>query len=177
MKNAIFFSLATLLLSASASAQTTDSTATTVGTATTTAKVEIPAHLQGVTSDNIKPEHYLPVLGSFQSADAKAVTVTVDPANVGIVWIDGLSQGRVKAYLKKSPATYKIPAQKTAEGKSVAGGTLFFDPATKQVSIFIGREYNDENPLTVFEATSKAKGQLFTGTKVETATTTGIQVN
>ena len=177
MKNAIFLSLAALFLSASASAQTTDTTIVTTDTVAATAKIEIPTHLQGVSSDNIRPEHYLPVLGAYQSADAKAVTVTVDETNKGIVWIDGLSQGRVKAYLKKSPATYKIPSQKTAEGKSVAGGTLFFDPATKQISIFIGKEYNDENPLTIFEATSKAKGQLYTGVKVDAVAAVQTQVN
>ncbi len=29
--------------------------------------------------------------------------------------------------LRKSPATYKIPAQKTEDGKDVAEGTMIFD--------------------------------------------------
>lgn len=55
------------------------------------------------------------------------------------MWIEGLPQGRVKAMLRKSPATYKIPAQKTEEGKEVAEGTLMFDKETNTLSICIGK--------------------------------------
>ena len=65
----------------------------------------------------ITTEQTFPVIGQYQSttnADQK-ITVTLDDQNKGFAWVDGLPQGRVKAILKKSPATYKIPAQKTEE--------------------------------------------------------------
>ena len=52
--------------------------------------------------------------------------------------------------LRKSPATYKIPAQKTEDGKDVAEGTLLFDKETNALSICIGKKYNAENPAEVF---------------------------
>ena len=133
----------------------------------------LPEHLKGVTSSTLKPEHYLPVLGSYQSSGTTAqnLTITLDEQNIGIVWIEGLPQGRVKAYLKKSPATYKIPAQKTSEGKSVSEGTLYYDQATRQLSACIGCTYNETNPASVFEGTAKGKGKgwKYSGTKVEMA--------
>src|SRR5204862_5347355 len=71
-------------------------------------------------------EQIFPVIGQYQSntnADQK-LTITLDDQNKGFVWIDGLPQGRVKGVFKKTPATYKIPAQKTAEGTDVPEGTL-----------------------------------------------------
>ena len=65
----------------------------------------------------ITTEQTFPVIGQYQSttnADQK-VTVTLDDQNKGFAWVDGLPQGRVKAILKNSPATYKIPAQKTED--------------------------------------------------------------
>ncbi len=96
-----------------------------------------------------------PVLGSYESTtnpEAASVTVTLDAGNRGIVWVEGLPQGKVKAMLRKSPATYKIPAQKTADGKEVAEGTLIFDKDTKTLSIVIGKPYNLADPASVFAA-------------------------
>ena len=96
-----------------------------------------------------------PVLGAYESAtnpDAASVSISLDAENRGIVWIDGLPQGRIKAMLRKSPATYKIPAQQTADGKSVAEGTLMFDQDTKTLSIIIGKDYNMADPAAAFVA-------------------------
>ncbi|HEY6063828.1 MAG TPA: hypothetical protein VIV35_09480 [Chitinophagaceae bacterium] len=94
-----------------------------------------------------------PAIGKYESAtnaDAAAVTIMPDEKNKGIVWIEGLPQGRIKAMLRKSPATYKIPAQKTEEGKEVAEGTLIFDKETNTLSICIGKPYNVEDPAAAF---------------------------
>jgi hypothetical protein len=60
-------------------------------------------------------EKIFPVLGKYQLTDkegtASTVTVSLDPENKGLVWVEGLPQGKIKATLRKSPATYKIPVQ------------------------------------------------------------------
>jgi len=101
-------------------------------------------------------EQIFPVIGQYQSstnADQK-ITVTLDDQNKGFVWIDGLPQGRVKAVLKRSPATYKIPAQKTAEGSDVREGTLIYDKDSKVITVMIGRPFNDQDPASVFATTT-----------------------
>lgn len=98
-------------------------------------------------------EDIFPVIGRYESAtnaDAVLISITIDEQNKGIAWIDGLPQGRVKAMLRKSPATYKIPAQKTAEGNDVAEGTLIYDKQTKTLSICIGKTFNAEDPAAAF---------------------------
>lgn len=94
-----------------------------------------------------------PVIGKYESAtnaDAASVTISLDEQNKGLVWIEGLPQGKIKAMLRKSPATYKIPAQKTEDGKDVAEGTLIFDKETNVLNIAIGKDYNVENPAVAF---------------------------
>jgi hypothetical protein len=129
-----------------------------------------------------------PATGQFESAtnaEAAHITITLDEQNKGVVWIEGLSQGKIKAMLRRSPATYKIPAQKTEEGKEVAEGTLIFDKETNILSICIGKTFDMENPATAFvpvtedsaavaktAKTSKTKKQtvakpwIYTGNKV-----------
>lgn len=132
-----------------------------------------------------------PVIGSYESAtnaDAASVTISLDPQNKGLVWIEGLPQGKVKAMLRKSPAVYKIPSQKTEEGKEVAEGTLIFDKETNTLSICIGKPYNSDDPTAAFalpveEPETKAKAKTakikktkepkawtYTGTKLVTET-------
>jgi hypothetical protein len=131
-----------------------------------------------------------PAIGKYESAtnmDAASVTITLDAENKGLVWIEGLPQGKIKAMLRKSPATYKIPAQKTEDGKDVAEGTVLFDKEKNTLSIIIGKNYNAAEPAAAFApesveetvALSKAtktkktvaapKPWLYTGTKVEKA--------
>ncbi len=110
----------------------------------------------------ITTEQIFPVIGQYQStanADQK-ITVTLDDQNKGFAWVDGLPQGKVKAVLRKSPATYKIPAQKTEGGTDVPEGTLIYDKDTKTISIMLGREYNDQDPASVFtNATASTEDQ------------------
>ena len=97
-------------------------------------------------------EQIFPVIGQYQSstnADQK-VTITLDDQNKGFVWIDGLPQGRVKGVMKKAPATYKIPVQKTAEGTEVPEGTLIYDKDANTLTIMLGRPFNDADPASVF---------------------------
>jgi hypothetical protein len=139
-----------------------------------------------------------PVIGQYQSTvntDAPAVTITLDTENKGMIWIEGVPQGKIKAMLRKSPSTYKIPAQKTEDGKEVKEGTLVFDKDANTLNIVIGTPYNTEDPLAVFNTATeepvvaevktkgsktkiktkaKVKPWTYTGSKlvVETASTT-----
>lgn len=78
------------------------------------------------------------------------VTIMPDSASKGIVWVEGLEQGKFKAYLKKSPATYRIVAQKTAAGTAIPEGTLHLDTATNTLHIAMGAAYQDTDPTAVF---------------------------
>jgi hypothetical protein len=97
-------------------------------------------------------EQIFPVIGQYQSStnSNEKLTITLDDQNKGLVWIDGLPQGKVKGVLKKSPSTYKIPAQKTAEGNDVPEGTLIYDKDTKVITVMLGRPFNDQDPASVF---------------------------
>jgi hypothetical protein len=145
-------------------------------------------------------EKTFPVIGSYQftgAADAPAVnaTISIDEQNKGIVWIDGLPEGRIKAYLRKSPSTYKIPAQKLEDGKSIAEGTLIYDKDNNQIQVCIGCKYNEEDPATAFatatvteeapvaDKKSKAKAKTpkvkvisYTGQKTDVAVTSSTSM-
>jgi len=111
-------------------------------------------------------EETFPVIGTYQSnenQEAKTITITLDEQNKGLVWIEGLPQGKIKAMLRKSPATYKIPAQKNAEDKEVAEGTLIFNTETNTLSICIGKNYNYENPSQVFDEPQQPADPVTTG--------------
>jgi len=155
---------------------------------------------EALTTDKI-----FPVLGKYEltSKDGAASTVTVslDPENKGLVWIDGLPEGRIKASLRKSPSTYKIPAQKLGEekdAKSVAEGVLIYDKDANVMNVCIGCTYNTEDPAVAFQpepvveepvvktkaktkakktpAVAKIKPVHYTGTKViETTAVTPVQ--
>lgn len=137
-------------------------------------------------------EQIFPVIGQYQSsANAEEkLTVTLDETNKGFVWIDGLPQGRVKAILKRSPSTYKIPAQKTADDKEVLEGTLIYDKDSKVINVVLGRPFNDQDPASVLNPEApveevavtktkpgktktkvkKVEPWVFTGTKIEQTT-------
>lgn len=99
-------------------------------------------------------EKTFPVIGSYQlnnTTDATGnLTITLDSTNKGMVWINGLPQGTVKAYLKKSPSTYRILSQKTVSGKQIPEGTLFLDPQTNTLNIALGAPYNEADPTGIF---------------------------
>ena len=90
-------------------------------------------------------------------------------------------------------SSYKIPAQKTEDGKDVAEGTLIFDKDANTLSICIGKPYNAMEPATAFtmpvqeeipvvvttknktaktkiKTIAQPKPWMYTGTKVEKAT-------
>jgi len=203
-----------LLFVGTANAQVTDSTAVPV-TTTTSTTVQTWDYKKNPTVDSINAkykdkmipsaqpmttEQIFPVLGQYTTTvntDAPNVSISLDADNKGLVWIDGLPQGRVKAFLRKSPSTYKIPAQKTEDGKDVKEGTLVYDKDANTLNIVIGKPYNVADPLAVFTPASEempadetvvktktktAKGKTktkavvkpwtYSGTKVETTTAT-----
>ena len=164
MKNTLLFF--GLLLAGAAQAQTTEQTEaqTTAATETATAVV---AQTAKVTSDNITPAYFLPALGQFTGTEGSTenLTVTVDEQNLGIVWVEGLAAGKFKALLKQSPATYKIPAQKTASGQSIPEGTLMVTPETGQIKILMGKSFDDANPAAAFDSKATSKQKSYTGVK------------
>lgn len=130
-------------------------------------------------------EMIFPVLGKYEYVAEEGevpanVTITRDPENKGVVWINGLPQGRFKADLKMSPAIYKIPAQKTLmnqsedevqaavdsvaemaepvaaknkvrySGKSIKEGTLLYDSASHKLFVNVGAKFNEAEPASVF---------------------------
>lgn len=84
------------------------------------------------------------------SAASPTVTITMDSASKGIVWVEGLQQGRLKAYLKKSPATYRITAQKSGSGTTIPEGVMMLDTATHTLNIALGASYNEADPAAIF---------------------------
>ena len=110
--------------------------------------------LKEVKSEQLSNEQIFPALGNYHPESSTEVTgtihITLDPQNKGIVWVEGLPQGKIKAYLKVSPSTYKIPAQKTESGTDVAEGVLIYDKALNKLSICIGSPYNETNPSAAF---------------------------
>lgn len=175
MKNSILIASAVLFATAtSAQTQTPSQPVTTTTTATVAADVVIPEHLKGLTTETLRPEHSFPVLGSYKASGSSEadVTITRDETNKGIVWIEGLSQGRFKAVMKKAPSTYKIPAQKTESGKTVPEGALFLNPESKELTIVLGRPFNDADPTSFLtNTTKKSKGWMYTGVKADVNTT------
>ena len=205
MKNTIIFA-AVLFAAVAANAQTTpdstqqktqtqqatmpQATATVLSdTSINSAYIADPEALKGLKTEDIRPEHAFPILGSYTPTGSSAgnVTITPDSANKGIVWVEGLSQGKFRALMKKAPATYKIPAQTTAEGKNVPEGTLFYNPSSKEVTIVLGRPFDEVNPAS-FQTTTdnavvkekvtnnkqkvKVKGWQYTGVKAGVTTMT-----
>ena len=160
---------------------TTQSTAPVVmaDTSINAAYVSNPEELKGLTTETLRPEHAFPVLGSFQGSGSttESVTITLDETNKGIVWVEGLPQGKFKALMKKAPATYKIPAQTTESGKSVSEGTLFYNPSSKEVTIVLGRAFNDADPAAALAIPTKSKTKVtqYTGIKTATAVTPASQ--
>ncbi|HET6996682.1 MAG TPA: hypothetical protein VFI06_16925 [Chitinophagaceae bacterium] len=84
------------------------------------------------------------------AAASSEVTITLDEANKGVVWVEGLPQGRIKAYLRKSPSTYMIPVQKTADDKDLAEGVLIYDKDANTIDVCIGCKYNNDDPASAF---------------------------
>lgn len=123
-------------------------------------------------------EKTFPILGSYQLTNAdnttSTVTVTLDTSNKGTVWIEGLPEGRMKAYLKKSPATYRIISQKSGSGKSIPEGTLLFDPTANTLNVALGKAFNSEDPASVFAAAPTADATASGAREVKVKTKKGV---
>ena len=141
MKNTIFLFVAALFVSVAVSAQSTVDS------------IRSKYQLQPMPGA-LTIEKSFPVIGSYQmnKADGSVqnVLITIDSVNRGIVWVEGLPEGKFKAYLKKSPGTYRIVTQKADNGKQVPEGTLLFDPATNTLNIALGKKFDDADPAAVF---------------------------
>ena len=143
MKNTIFLFIASLFLATAVNAQSTVDSIR--------AKYELlPMH------EALTIEKTFPVLGSYQltaeDGSAQTVTVTLDSVNKGIVWVEGLPEGKFKAFLRQSPGIYRVIAQKSASGRQIPEGTLYFDPATSTLSIALGKHFDNVDPVAVFNA-------------------------
>jgi hypothetical protein len=101
-----------------------------------------------------------------------AITITLDSASKGIVWVEGLPEGKFKAYLKKSPTTYRIISQTTNMGKQIPEGTMHFDAETNALHIAMGKAYNDEDPTGIFavNAAPEATTEVASNTKSKSKT-------
>jgi hypothetical protein len=99
-------------------------------------------------------EKTFPAIGNYQLTDKDGNTVNVttmlDETNKGLLLVNGLPEGTVKAYLRKSPAVYKIPVQTTEDGKEVKEGVLIYDKDANLMNICLGCTYNTEDPATAF---------------------------
>ena len=101
-------------------------------------------------------EKIFPIIGRYnvtakdKDAASSNVTITLDETNKGIAWVDGLPQGRFKAYLKKSPGTFKIPMQKTADNKDLPEGVLIYDKDANTLDVCLGCTYKNEDPASAF---------------------------
>lgn len=148
MKNTIFLTLAAAVLGVSAQAQSTVDSIH--------AKYQLLPMPAAMTQEEAFPVLGMYTLNGQTQETTTPITVTMDANSKGIVWIDGLPQGRVKAYLKKSPATYRIVAQKTASGASVPEGTLIYSPDSHVLNIALGKAYDEQEPASVFASLAPA---------------------
>jgi hypothetical protein len=112
-------------------------------------------------------EKTFPILGSYQlNTDSSTVTVTLDSVSKGIVWVEGLPIGKFKAYLKQSPAAYRILSQTTASGKQITEGTLLFDATTNTLNVAIGKAFDETDPSAIF-AMNTVAAEVPSGSEVE----------
>ena len=164
MKNSIFLFLCALVFSVSVNAQ---STADSIS-----AKYKLMPMPEAFTVEKAFPA--LGVYALSTPADAAAATaasevrISLDSVNKGIVWVEGLPQGKFKAYLKQSPSTYRIISQKTENGKQISEGTLIFDPSTNVLQIALGKAFEEANPSAVFAMNTTGASEVETEVKVKT---------
>ncbi|MET0466253.1 MAG: hypothetical protein ABW007_24050 [Chitinophagaceae bacterium] len=175
-KTTMLAGAALTLLTASVNAQTTTTDTVAQQQTVTTTETVSKDKYNNWSADTYKlqpmpealtQEKIFPVLGQYNITDkdgnASTVSVSMDPSNKGTIWIEGLPQGRIKANLRKSPAVYKIPAQKLGDdpeakdAKSIAEGVLVFDRDANTLNVCLGCTYNAENPAIAFDATAAAE--------------------
>lgn len=137
---------------------TSNTSSTTTGSTTTTNDASVGSTTSSATSNGSV------TTDASGMSSMSNVTITLDSFNKGMVWVEGLPQGKFAAYLKKSPATYRVTAQKTEAGTEIPEGTMYLDSTTKTLNIALGRAYDDVDPMAVFA--------LNTGAAVSTDATT-----
>ena len=167
MKNSIFLFLCALVFSVSVNAQ---STADSIS-----AKYKLMPMPEAFTVEKAFPAVGVYTLSTPADAAAASaataateVRISLDSVNKGIVWVEGLPQGKFKAYLRQSPSTYRIVSQKTEAGKQISEGTLIFDPSTNVLQIALGKAYDEANPSAVFAMNTTGASELETEVKVKT---------
>ncbi len=187
MKNTIFLFIAALFISAAVNAQTTVDSIR--------AKYQLQAMPEALTI-----EKTFPAIGTYllnaTDGSTQNVVVTLDSVNHGIVWVEGLPEGKFKAYLKRSPATYRVVAQKSETGKQIPEGTLMFDATTNTLQVALGKKFDEVDPASIFtintgtdsdvaatevkvktkkgDTKTKAKIMYYTATKAETETSVSV---
>jgi hypothetical protein len=99
-------------------------------------------------------EKIFPALGKYnvttKDGGTAEVTVTLDESNKGIVWIEGLPEGKIKGYLRQSPAVYKLPVQKSDAEKDIASGVFIYDKDANTLNVCVGCTYKAEDPASAF---------------------------
>jgi hypothetical protein len=159
--------LGTYQLTTNAPVATTNTMNSTVGTTSTTSTTNTTTNTTTTPVEGTATTSTATGSTSVEGA-VPGITITLDSASKGIVWVDGLPEGRFKAYLKKSPTTYRINSQKTNLGKQIPEGTLIYDETTNTLNISLGREYNEADPAAVF-ATNTTTSSTTTDASVTTA--------
>jgi hypothetical protein len=161
MKNTIFSFLCALIFSVSVNAQSTvDSIA---------AKYQLLPMPEAFTVEKAFPAIGVYTLATTSAEEATTeVRVSLDSVSKGIVWVEGLPQGKFKAFLKQSPSTYRIISQKTESGKQIPEGTLIFDPATNVLQIALGKAFDDKDPAAVFALNTSGAEEVKSEVKVKT---------
>ena len=132
---------------ADATATSTSETAGTVNSSSTSGNTTVTADATTGTTTTTASDASA---SGMEPTAAGSLTITLDSANKGIIWVEGLPEGTVKAYLQKSPSTYRIVSQKTEDGKTTPEGTLILDTATKTLNIALGKAYDEVAPESVF---------------------------
>lgn len=163
-KTTLIASAAFLLIAASANAQTEPTPAPAPAPKTDATQTKDKYNNWTPETYKMQPmpealttEKVFPAIGKYEvtgkDGASSTITVTLDETSKGIVWVDGLPEGRFKAILRKSPAIYKIPAQKLGEeenAKKLAEGVLIYDRDANTISVCIGCTYNAEDPAVAF---------------------------
>ncbi|HEV7620357.1 MAG TPA: hypothetical protein VGO09_01415 [Flavisolibacter sp.] len=166
MKNTILVAVAALFIGTTTFAQSTVDS------------IEAKYKLLPMPDSTISMEKTFPILGTYQFAstnnNAGNLIITLDSSNRGIVWIDGLPEGRIKAYLKQSPATYRIIPQKSSTGKMVPEGTVIYNTESNALNVSLGAPYNETDPGSIFEnyTTNDVAANNSSAIKVKTKTAT-----
>ncbi len=153
MKNTFFLVFSALVLSLTSRAQ---STADSIQ-----AKYKLQPMPAALSMDKI-----FPIVGTYQMNEAPGsgpIVISLDSTNKGMVWVEGLPEGRIKAFLKKAPTTYRIIQQKSASGKEIPEGTMIFNQEANKLNISLGAPFNDADPSGIF---------TMGGTNSQEATTT-----